>query len=323
MKRLGFSILCLLALLAMPTRALADPPFGPSLVIQNAGTRVGAHTLNFSTGITGSMSGSTLTLTVAGGGTVTSVTANGGITSSGGNTPNLTLGGTDDMTLSTGSMTYNLATTKTMIVAGVGGTGALIDLKPNGATWGRLLLDTNGSALKWAGSNAVVVNSTAIQFNGASQSMTYSTASGELNCVTDFGCSLGDHTHRFGAQTYMKRLSTEGTTPVNSDFALTGWGNTASVGTISGDDTHLLFTVTSAGTGQAGSPTIVYTFKDGTWTQTPFCWGKLEASNDIAITVASAVTDTENATTMTLTLNNPTSPTAAKTYTFSTFCQGG
>ena len=53
-------------------------------------------------------------------------------------------------------------------------------------------------------------------------------------------------------------------TPVAADFALhANWGTTASVGTIVGSATRFSCVVTSAGTGQGASPTIVYTIPGG------------------------------------------------------------
>lgn len=56
-----------------------------------------------------------------------------------------------------------------------------------------------------------------------------------------------------------------------ADFALhANWGNTASVGTVSGSDHRGRFTVTSAGTGQGANPTVTLTFKDSAWPAAPF-----------------------------------------------------
>ena len=48
------------------------------------------------------------------------------------------------------------------------------------------------------------------------------------------------------------------------------WGTTATVTSISGDDTRGQFTVNSAGTGQGANPTITVNFIDGTWPSAPF-----------------------------------------------------
>jgi len=69
----------------------------------------------------------------------------------------------------------------------------------------------------------------------------------------------------------VKRVSAAIGTPLAAgDFALSGgWGSTASVGTVRGTDQFFSFVVTSAGTGQGASPTITFTYHDGTWTTAP------------------------------------------------------
>jgi len=71
-----------------------------------------------------------------------------------------------------------------------------------------------------------------------------------------------------------KRLaSTSGTAVVAGDFALgAGWGTTATVSFISpgSTDTRGQIRITSSGTGQAAQPSIIFTFKDGTYSTSPF-----------------------------------------------------
>lgn len=69
-----------------------------------------------------------------------------------------------------------------------------------------------------------------------------------------------------------KRLKVnQGTALVAGDFALhANWGSTASVAVATGGkDNKFQITVTSAGTGQGANPTVVLTFKDGTFTVAP------------------------------------------------------
>lgn len=72
-----------------------------------------------------------------------------------------------------------------------------------------------------------------------------------------------------------KRYNVDGaTTLVAGDFALNAsWGSTAStaITVATAKDSAAVITVTSSGTGQAANPTIVFTFHDGTWTNTPVC----------------------------------------------------
>ncbi|KKK94285.1 hypothetical protein LCGC14_2684370, partial [marine sediment metagenome] len=66
------------------------------------------------------------------------------------------------------------------------------------------------------------------------------------------------------------RVLAAGTALVAGDFALSGgWGTTASIGTITGNDQWFQATITSAGTGQGANPTATLTFQDGTWTNAP------------------------------------------------------
>jgi hypothetical protein len=51
--------------------------------------------------------------------------------------------------------------------------------------------------------------------------------------------------------------------------SLTGFGTTASVGTVIGTDSAGFITINSSGTGQSANATFVITFADGTWTNNP------------------------------------------------------
>lgn len=111
--------------------------------------------------------------------------------------------------------------------------------------------------------------------------------------------------------------ATKGNSLVSGDFALSGgWGNTASVGTITGTDQRGQFTVTSNGTGQSANPTITLTFHDGTWTTAPFACVQANGGtgNQSIPTWASTAT--------TLTLTIPITPIAGSTYTFSFIVMG-
>lgn len=63
---------------------------------------------------------------------------------------------------------------------------------------------------------------------------------------------------------------TGATALVAGDFALSaGWGDTATVTTISATDQGGTFTVAATGTGQGANPTVSITFKDGAWPVAP------------------------------------------------------
>lgn len=92
-----------------------------------------------------------------------------------------------------------------------------------------------------------------------------------------------------------------GTALVVGDFASlsAGWGTTASVSAVTANSTDAAgqVTISSSGTGQAANPTFVLTFKDGTWTNTPFCIAvrndaNAPASGGILTVTASATTQT-------------------------------
>lgn len=73
-------------------------------------------------------------------------------------------------------------------------------------------------------------------------------------------------------EVFLNRLRADrGTALVAGDFTLSsGFGSTASIGTITGTDQRFRATITSAGTGQAANPTVILTFQDGTWSTAPF-----------------------------------------------------
>jgi len=118
--------------------------------------------------------------------------------------------------------------------------------------------------------------------------------------------------------TILKRIkATFGTSLVAGDFALSaGWGTTASVGTITGFDQWMQFTITSAGTGQGASPTATLTFKDGTWTNAPIAvCQRADRANQAGV----HFTWTTTATTLVLTFGG--TPVAAETFVVA--CQIG
>lgn len=126
-------------------------------------------------------------------------------------------------------------------------------------------------------------------------------------------------TARFDGITQVNRIrATGGTNFVAENVALSGgWGSTASVGTVSGDDSRHTYTITTGGTGIGANPTATLTFEDGTWTTAPFAQCSLIASSDV-LTVP--ITWTTTATTLVLTYNG--TPVTAKTYTLTCIVLG-
>jgi hypothetical protein len=106
------------------------------------------------------------------------------------------------------------------------------------------------------------------------------------------------------------------TSPTAMSFALgTGWGSTASAGTVGGSDNSFIFTITAGGTGIAANPTITYTYADGDFStasaSTPIALCQQTGGNDIIADITNTPTQTSLAMTWRGT------PTTAKTYTIS------
>lgn len=110
-----------------------------------------------------------------------------------------------------------------------------------------------------------------------------------------------------------RTLDALGTTHVSGDYALAGWGAGAALAmspNINSKDTRFAIRVT-CGTGPSANPTVVLTFKDGTFTNRPIA--SITAWNDTdnaGVAVKPAVT----LTTLTLTLLG--TPVAGKVYEF-------
>lgn len=149
-------------------------------------------------------------------------------------------------------------------------------------------------------------------------STTFSTAGAKLlnvmnNAVEKFAINLnGDVTSR-------RRIAT-GTVPVAGDFALgAGWGTTAAVSSITGNDSALQFTITANGTGRATLATCTYTFKNGTFTTAPKVMiAQNGASSNADLT--DGISWTVTATTFVLTYIPL--PGAATTHTFTALIEG-
>jgi hypothetical protein len=97
-----------------------------------------------------------------------------------------------------------------------------------------------------------------------------------------------------------------------------GWGIGAAVSAAAGYDQAFSFTVTAAGTPGA-SPTIVVTFKDGTWTSAPQFIVK---RNDVTAPVSAGPDLFWVATATTLTITFVGTPVAASTYKFVCMAMG-
>lgn len=135
--------------------------------------------------------------------------------------------------------------------------------------------------------------------------------------------SLATAPAQFADYVQSKRLrANQGTAYSGADAAIVinaSWGTTATKSAATGFDQAFQFTVNSAGTGQAASPTIVITFKDGTWTNVPI----VDVSrNDNATPTTSTFFPvwTTTATVLTITMNG--TPTAGQSYIFTVMVFG-
>lgn len=110
------------------------------------------------------------------------------------------------------------------------------------------------------------------------------------------------------------------TTQTSGNIALSaGWGNTASISSVNGNDQGLQLVISSSGTGQAASPAVTVTFADGTWTNGPTCIAGDSSGSSVILTgvFVSAV----NATTLVVGFAGFT-PVAGSTYGLNIICNG-
>ncbi len=107
--------------------------------------------------------------------------------------------------------------------------------------------------------------------------------------------------------------ATGGVAPTFGDFLLSGtWGDTATAGSVGGDDTNGTVTVTCGGAMIGANPTVTLTFKDGTFTTAPTPMVALAQANDADLLLP--LKWTASATQLTITLVG--TPTTAHTYSF-------
>ncbi len=112
------------------------------------------------------------------------------------------------------------------------------------------------------------------------------------------------------------RFKATGTALVAGDFALhANWGTGAAIGTITGTDQGWQGTVTAATTPGA-SPTLILTFKDGTWTNAPICISKMIGGTGTTTELGDSV----SATAHTITFNG--TPVDGQTYIIAAVCIG-
>ena len=142
------------------------------------------------------------------------------------------------------------------------------------------------------------------------------------NGLAVIGYSDGASTETFRMNTGtgeadFNRFKSSGTALVAGDIAISttgAWGDTAdaAVGSVSGNDQWFQWTITAGGANTGANPTIIITFTDGTWTNTPIVLCNRQDFNAPA-TVTVTVT-TVTATVLTLTFDG--TPTATNLYKF-------
>jgi hypothetical protein len=96
-----------------------------------------------------------------------------------------------------------------------------------------------------------------------------------------------------------------------------GWGSTASVASVAGNDVIGQISITSNGTGQAVNAGLTLTFHDGTWTTAPLC---LAVRGDGFSPQGIMIANTPTATNVSFFLN--ALPVAGTTYTLNFICVG-
>lgn len=83
--------------------------------------------------------------------------------------------------------------------------------------------------------------------------------------LTPVGSSTSSTTIIDGDGMQVSRCAFRGTPPTAAQFALSGFGSTATVTDVQGCDQRIKFTINSSGTGQTAFPTVGCWFIDGNW----------------------------------------------------------
>jgi hypothetical protein len=121
-----------------------------------------------------------------------------------------------------------------------------------------------------------------------------------------------------GSATYKRIVANQGTALSSTDFSLSaGWGTTASITSVSGQDSATYLTISSTGTGQASGPTLTQTFHDGAWSNPPECISRQTGGTGI---VSDWTVSSRSTTKYVWTYNSI--PCAGCTYELSVMCDG-
>jgi hypothetical protein len=195
----------------------------------------------------------------------------------------------------------------------------------SGTQFGILNVKTDtGTQKTYVGNEQVLELTTSLNKSIALSPFSAATAHGDATLYWAYNGTIGATTARSGAFTTvsstgvasLQRVKATGTALVAGDFALhANWGAGATVTSVTGTDQGWNITVTAAGTPGA-SPTVILTFKDGTWTSAPIVISKMVGGTG-AIT---DLTDSATATAWTVTFNG--TPVAGSTYVISGIAMG-
>lgn len=183
------------------------------------------------------------------------------------------------------------------------------------ATSGRYFVDYHAPAANWADAawtlGQVDIDAALGKLTTTGQIIAGTSVTATNGNVTAGGTVVGDAGP--GLSKFVRSYST-GTVAAAGQFSLDPqWGGVgAGVGSFAGNDSAGAVTVT-AGAGPGASPSFVFTFKDGTWTNSP--QGIVAMANTNDGTAAPVCRYTVTATAMTVSLPGFT-PTAGKIYTF-------
>jgi hypothetical protein len=121
----------------------------------------------------------------------------------------------------------------------------------------------------------------------------------------------------FGGSASIQRLAFTGTPQISANIVPgSGWGSTAAISAVSGQDSCLRFTLTCSGSGITTAPTLVITFIDGAWNSPPFVTMLKTGGTGITSDCSVVVTTTN------ITMTYDLTPTASQTYQFTVLVSG-
>lgn len=201
-----------------------------------------------------------------------------------------------------------------------------------GAALGDIEFDPTFIAIRQGGSTIAIIDAASVRPNGDnaftsgtsgnrwSTAFTYALdATNAVQPASDRAGTVGLPTKRW------QRLFTRGTELTATEIVPgAGYGASATVTNIDGDDTHVRFRITASGAGLAANPTFTITYKNGTWTNSPFSISKLIAKSSAGIQIATFTTEVNSATNCVVTLQTGAgAPAANDTFDFIVFTFGG